>query len=186
MTGNFDVPRTCGAEINVKMQGAPGMTRILKHLSAGALLLGTALVATAAVAAPPADPLAVRKDSGNLLVTWRAAGPVDVLVADKPDAPAGSARILSPRDLDGQAMIPDTAGKRVYILLRDVRSGDVARVAERVLPLEAGSNFRDIGGYPAANGRHVRWGLIYRSGATAAADRGGPATDRDAGPGQHG
>jgi len=166
VTGNFDVPRTCGAEINVKMQGAPCMTRILKHLWAGALLLGTALVATAAVAAPPADPLAVRKDSGNLLVTWQAAGPVDVLVADKPDAPAGSARILSPRDLDGQAMIPDTAGKRVYILLRDVRSGDVARVAERVLPLEAGSNFRDIGGYPAANGRHVRWGLIYRSGAT--------------------
>ena len=41
-----------------------------------------------------------------------------------------------------------------------------AVVAERVLPLEAGSNFRDIGGYPAAGGRHVRWGLIYRSGAT--------------------
>jgi len=37
---------------------------------------------------------------------------------------------------------------------------------DRVIPLEAGSNFRDIGGYPAAHGRHVRWGLIYRSGGT--------------------
>jgi len=45
---------------------------------------------------------------------------------------------------------------------------------ERVVPLEAGSNFRDIGGYPAAGGRHVRWGLVYRSGGTpmlTAADR---------------
>jgi len=43
----------------------------------------------------------------------------------------------------------------------------VVTVAERVLPLEHGSNFRDIGGYPAAGGKHVRWGLIYRSGASA-------------------
>ena len=45
---------------------------------------------------------------------------------------------------------------------------------ERVVPLEAGSNFRDIGGYPAAGERHVKWGLIYRSGGTpmlTAADR---------------
>lgn len=45
---------------------------------------------------------------------------------------------------------------------------------DRVIPLEAGSNFRDIGGYPAAHGRRVKWGLIYRSGGTpmlTAADR---------------
>src|SRR3546814_16616904 len=40
------------------------------------------------------------------------------------------------------------------------------RVAERALPLEHGSNFRDIGGYPAAGGKHVRWGMIFRSGGT--------------------
>ncbi len=39
--------------------------------------------------------------------------------------------------------------------------------ARRVVPLEQGSNFRDIGGYAAADGKHVRWGQIYRSGATA-------------------
>jgi len=42
----------------------------------------------------------------------------------------------------------------------------VALQHERLVPLEAGSNFRDIGGYPAAGGRHVKWGLIYRSGGT--------------------
>ena len=43
-----------------------------------------------------------------------------------------------------------------------------ARMAARsgLLPLEHSSNFRDIGGYPAAGGKHVRWGMIFRSGAT--------------------
>jgi protein-tyrosine phosphatase len=37
---------------------------------------------------------------------------------------------------------------------------------ERLVALEQGSNFRDIGGYATKDGRHVRWGVIYRSGAT--------------------
>ncbi|WP_277873247.1 tyrosine-protein phosphatase [Sphingomonas profundi] len=38
-------------------------------------------------------------------------------------------------------------------------------VARRHIPLEGGSNMRDIGGYAGADGRTVRWGTIYRSGA---------------------
>lgn len=37
----------------------------------------------------------------------------------------------------------------------------------RVLPLEGGRNFRDLGGYRTVDGRHVRWGRLYRSGAMA-------------------
>ena len=37
--------------------------------------------------------------------------------------------------------------------------------ARRLLPLQGGRNFRDLGGYPAADGRTVRWGQVYRSGA---------------------
>ncbi|MGI4871771.1 MAG: tyrosine-protein phosphatase [Janthinobacterium lividum] len=33
----------------------------------------------------------------------------------------------------------------------------------RAVQLEGGSNFRDLGGYPAAGGKHVKWGHIYRS-----------------------
>lgn len=33
----------------------------------------------------------------------------------------------------------------------------------RVVTLQGTSNFRDLGGYPAAGGRHVKWGHIYRS-----------------------
>ena len=32
-----------------------------------------------------------------------------------------------------------------------------------VVPLQGGSNFRDLGGYPAAEGKTVKWGRIYRS-----------------------
>ncbi|MDR0352812.1 MAG: tyrosine-protein phosphatase [Opitutaceae bacterium] len=36
-----------------------------------------------------------------------------------------------------------------------------------ISPLEGGINFRDLGGLPAANGRRVRPGLLFRSGTLA-------------------
>jgi protein-tyrosine phosphatase len=36
---------------------------------------------------------------------------------------------------------------------------------ERIIALERGSNFRDLGGYAGADGKRVRTGRIYRSGA---------------------
>lgn len=35
----------------------------------------------------------------------------------------------------------------------------------RRLPFSGAKNFRDLGGYPTADGRTDRWGLLYRSGA---------------------
>lgn len=40
-------------------------------------------------------------------------------------------------------------------------------VAEQELRLEGGSNFRDLGGYASRDGRHVKKGLVYRSGSLA-------------------
>ncbi len=37
---------------------------------------------------------------------------------------------------------------------------------QRLLPLEGGRNFRDLGGYRARDGRTVKWGLPFRSGST--------------------
>jgi protein-tyrosine phosphatase len=34
---------------------------------------------------------------------------------------------------------------------------------DRLVPLDGCLNFRDLGGYPAAEGRRLRWGLVYRS-----------------------
>lgn len=36
--------------------------------------------------------------------------------------------------------------------------------SKRLLPLEGGQNFRDLGGYRTTDGRMVKWGTIFRSG----------------------
>lgn len=42
---------------------------------------------------------------------------------------------------------------------------EAADAPGRLIPLEGGQNFRELGGYRTADGRHVRTGLIYRSGS---------------------
>ncbi|MDZ7282978.1 tyrosine-protein phosphatase [Sphingomonas sanguinis] len=43
-------------------------------------------------------------------------------------------------------------------------TGTPVAAHNRVLPLQGGRNFRDLGGYRTADGRTVKWGLLYRSG----------------------
>lgn len=131
-----------------------------------ALALGGALLPMAAVAAP-ASPVVERVSADRLKISWTGADSVDVYQADRPDMTAEAAKLISPKDRDGVHELTVAPGERAYFLLKDRKDGKAVRVAERVLPLEKGSNFRDIGGYPAADGRHVKWGMIYRSGATA-------------------
>lgn len=38
-------------------------------------------------------------------------------------------------------------------------------VHDRLVPLQGGQNFRDLGGYRTSDGRIVKWGMLYRSGA---------------------
>jgi len=125
-----------------------------------------ALAPFAAHAAPPAGAVVERTSAGQLAVSWTSADPVDVLLAERPGASPTQAKLVSPRDSDGKYLASDASAPRSYFILRDARTGEITRVAERRLPLEGGSNFRDIGGYATASGRHVRWGMIYRSGGT--------------------
>lgn len=118
------------------------------------------------LAAMPANPLVERIAPDRLKISWSGASGVDVYVSDRPDRTAKAATLISADDSDGQHEFSTTAAERRYFLLRDRKDRRAVRVAERLLPLEHGSNFRDIGGYPAAGGKHVRWGMIYRSGAT--------------------
>jgi protein-tyrosine phosphatase len=39
-----------------------------------------------------------------------------------------------------------------------------AAAERRVIALQGQTNFRDLGGYETADGRHVKWGMIFRSG----------------------
>lgn len=134
-----------------------------KLLAACALAI---LVPIAGHASPPADAVVERDGSGALMAKWSSPDPVDVFVSIVPEAKPDPVSLVSAADLDGRQAIAETAAARSYVVLRNSRTGELVRVAERVLPLEAGSNFRDIGGYTAADGKRVRWGRIYRSGAT--------------------
>ncbi|WP_298199584.1 tyrosine-protein phosphatase, partial [Novosphingobium sp.] len=139
--------------------------RSLAGLRTIALALAVSTTAPA-WATPPGEAVVERQAGDRLLITWRSDQPVDVLVSDRADAPATAAAVVSPGDTDGRAEVTSPGGSRRYVILRNTVTGEITRVAERLIPLEAGSNFRDIGGYPAADGKRVKWGLIYRSGAT--------------------
>lgn len=141
------------------------MTTKLTRL-ASVLALVAGLAPAIAAAAPPADAVVERSAAGELAVRWTSSDPVDVLVSDRADTAPAKAVLVAARDQDGRAAFPNSPAPRSYFTLRNSRTGETTHVAERLVPLEAGSNFRDVGGYPTAAGKHVRWGMIYRSGGT--------------------
>lgn len=109
---------------------------------------------------------AVRLAPATVMVSWQSTGPVDLYLADRPGLDISAARLISPQDRDGHQEVSVDGPARPYFLIKDRSDGMVTQVAERLVPLEQGSNFRDIGGYAGRDGKHVRWGMIYRSGAT--------------------
>ncbi len=79
-------------------------------------------------------------------------------VLDKGDAKVGS------KSTADRIRIALPSNQRGYVIVREGK-GRTTIVAERLLPLEQGSNFRDIGGYVTRDGHTVRWGKVFRSGA---------------------
>lgn len=111
----------------------------------------------------------VEPDSGGLLVRWSLDGDdigVDVAVGTSPDAidhvhtltvAAGerSARVADPGPGDG----------RHFISVSPHGGGGAVVAAERRVPFDGVTNFRDLGGYPTTEGRRTRWGRVFRSDA---------------------
>lgn len=130
------------------------------------IVLGAFAALLASTSAVALEPGAVRRlDDQTVEIDWRDEDPVSVYLAQSPDASPTEARLVARDVRDGRIALPAPAGQRLYILLRDGGDGSLVRLAERVLPLEQGSNFRDVGGYVGEGGRRVKWGRIYRSGA---------------------
>lgn len=127
------------------------------HFALGALLFCAALPAAAEIASATAQ-----REGDRILLHWRSAQPVDVYEAERADAPPARRKLISKADADGQHSAAVAAARRFYFLQA---KDDAHWTAERLLPLEGGTNFRDLGGYATTDGHHVKWGEFYRSGA---------------------
>ena len=108
----------------------------------------------------------IRRDSrGFVELSWTGFDTADIYVSTVPhvwnDIPLLAAAA-------GPVVLEDLSPScRHYFLLRPVDGGRQLELAERVLPLAGGTNFRDFGGYLTVDGRRVRWGRLYRSGHMA-------------------
>ncbi|OYZ97815.1 MAG: protein tyrosine phosphatase [Novosphingobium sp. 17-62-8] len=135
----------------------------MRKILSQSLFLGLIAAATPAFAIDNA--VVTRVDAGHVAVEWKDADPVSVFVSSSPKADVKKAEVVAKADRTGRVVVPYAATDRRYFILRDHGDKSVLHVAERVLPLEQGSNFRDAGGYAGAGGKHVAWGRIFRSGA---------------------
>jgi protein-tyrosine phosphatase len=121
-------------------------------------------LATRAFAGTPVEAEAVRMSPEAMKLTWRAGqGPLSVFVSSDPAATPSLMREVKAGLKGGIAELPLAVSPRPYLLLQ-AADGTQCRVAERLLPLQGGRNFRDLGGYRVPDGRQVRWGQLYRSG----------------------
>jgi protein-tyrosine phosphatase len=115
-----------------------------------------------------------RIDAGHVRIRLEGFGAdVRVLAADSPDAAGAALKPLPTRSAEGALDVAAPAMPRRYFVIEDGQGAKV-RVAERLLPLEGGRNFRDLGGYSGHGGKTIAWGRLYRSGVMnelTAADR---------------
>jgi protein-tyrosine phosphatase len=132
------------------------------------LVIAAALNACSGNPPAPVTSASVERDrSGTLELAWTGpAAPVDVYVADAPYVSAKASRLVVDNDQDGRAEIVLPPFSRPYFYVATDRGSGVW-TAERVLPLQGGRNFRDLGGYETKDGRHVKWGMLFRSGSMA-------------------
>jgi len=67
------------------------------------------------------------------------------------------------------ALLATTGGVGAYFVasppVTPAQQAASAFQQQRLLPLEGGQNFRDLGGYRTSDGRQIRWGLLFRSGS---------------------
>lgn len=127
-----------------------------------AIVLMTIAMPVSAWAAENAE--VTRIDAATVMVRWQHSGPVDIIVSDKPSLDDDNKPVVV-ASRKGEAIVPLSVKQRGYVILRARGDQQITIVAERELPLEKGSNFRDLGGYKGAGGRPLRWGKIFRSGA---------------------
>jgi protein-tyrosine phosphatase len=109
----------------------------------------------------------VRGDGhGNLEVEWEleGEGAVELAVGPTPDA-VDHGHPVAVVEGSSATVLHDLGNGRHYVSVAPRGGGSAVVAAERLVPLEGASNFRDLGGYRAVDGGRTRWGLVFRSDA---------------------
>jgi protein-tyrosine phosphatase len=123
-----------------------------------------ATTGTPAATTPAATAGVERVDAAKVRVSWSGLKePVKLVSLPSPDAPAADGTIVAATAIGGAHEAGVAAMPRPYFVIQDA-AGTTLQTAERLLPLEGGRNFRDLGGYASEDGKRVRWGRLYRSG----------------------
>lgn len=95
----------------------------------------------------------------ELRVTWRGGSrEMSVFLSEDPDDAGTDVRAPDAR---GLVSLPNRS-RRAYVHLFEPTQGFVV-AAERRIPMDGPSNFRDLGGYPTLDGAWTRWGQVFRS-----------------------
>lgn len=146
---------------------------VQKHLTAASLAAIAACLAataddTAMIEAPGLAGAGVSLDRESLTysITWpETLGEIDRIEVSADAGAASGEGTLIGEDVDGTSLdwTAEALDERHYFLIVP-EEGEPVRTSLRLLPLEGGRNFRDLGGYETEDGRSVKWGKLYRSG----------------------
>jgi protein-tyrosine phosphatase len=139
-------------------------TNLLFRLTFAAIALAASLPALAG-----GLPTATRQSDGRIQLDWQdwaGSAPVSLWTSASPDAKGRALTLVSRNDKDGGETLSTEPGARPYFLIK-AANGKKIWVAERVVSLSGGQNFRDIGGYTGLKGKTVRWGQVFRAASMA-------------------
>ena len=109
----------------------------------------------------------VKSHSGGWTFSWAPEGAASLPETTATLFRAGSSALLASVAMTAGALELPTAALPggVQRPVFELRCGSAScYVAERVVPMQGASNFRDFGGYFTSSGAQVRWGKLFRSG----------------------
>lgn len=104
-----------------------------------------------------------RLDAQTVELVRNDPSPVSVWISTDTTLDKNDKRFVS-GNKEGTLRLPIPATERRYVILEG-KGGKHTVVAERIVAVQQGSNFRDIGGYLTKSGKMVKWDKAFRSGA---------------------
>jgi len=110
----------------------------------------------------------VESDGDALIVRWTVEGggsaAVDISIGPGPEGLDHEHAMTVDGDA-GTARIEGVGRGRHYVSVAPHEGGAALIVADRRVPFDGVTNFRDLGGYVTTGGRRTRWGRVFRSDA---------------------